>query len=126
MRAKDFIKEDHGFLAPGSHNWEREVGDNIWNYLKNLPSGAWKGFKNVTGIGDDDHDHDHDHDHKEPKSQNLAAPKATHKTGPDGRVLSQTDLVKKSERNLRSSNRKTRDSSRTGRISRFGGEEDDQ
>ena len=116
MRAKDFIKEDHGFLAPGSHNWEREVGDNIWSYLKNLPSGAWKGFKNVTGIGDDDHDHDHDHDHKEPKSQNLAAPKAT----------SQTDLAKKSERNLRSSNRKTRDSSRTGRISRFGGEEDDQ
>ena len=56
MRAKDFIKEDHGFLNPGLHDWQKSAGTNVWNYLKNLPSGAWDGFKNVVGLDDDDED----------------------------------------------------------------------
>ena len=99
MRAKDFIKEDHGFLAPGSHDWEGKVGNNILKYLKNLPSGAWAGFKNVTGIGSDNHDHD---------TPNLATPKVTSKK------------PSKNRRGLRTSDRTTRQ----GRTSRFGGEDD--
>jgi len=100
MRANDFIKEDHGFLAPGSHDWEGKVGNNILKYLKNLPSGAWAGFKNITGIGSDDHDHETP---DIPPSANLAKPKVTSK-----------------KPGLRTSDRTTRQ----GRTSRIGGEDD--
>ena len=94
MRAKDFIKEDHGFLAPGSHEWEGKVGQNILNYLKKLPSGAWAGFKNIVGLDDGDQE----------ETPNLAKPKVTskHRRGP------------------RPGNRTTRQ----GRTSRLGGEDD--
>jgi len=102
MRAKDFIKEDHGFLAPGSHDWEGKVGNNILNYLKKLPSGAWAGFKNITGIGSDDHINQL---YQQPESNlaNLAKPKVTSK-----------------KPGLRTSDRTTRQ----GRTSRIGGEDD--
>jgi hypothetical protein len=95
MRAKDFIKEDHGFLAPGSHDWEGKVGKNIWNYLKNLPSGAWDGFKNVVGLDDGDED--------EPS------------------VLSKPEVVK--EPHKQPSHRNSGRKSRTGRTSRTGRQE---
>ena len=118
MRAKDFIKEDHGFLAPGSHNWEKEVGKNVWNYLKNLPSGAWDGFKNVTGIGDsDDHD-DHDHDESNmasPTPLELAQQEARKKRAEIPPPKRQTLSNLRSSRTGRTS--RTGRSSRTGRIS---------
>ena len=117
MRAKDFIKEDHGFLAPGSHDWEGKVGKNIWNYLKNLPGGALSGVKNIIGLDDDDEDEssvlskpkvtdDHINQlYQQPESNlaNLAKPKVTSK-----------------KPGLRTSDRTTRQ----GRTSRIGGEDD--
>ena len=95
MRAKDFIKEDHGFLAPGSHEWEGKVGQNILNQLKKLPSGAWAGFKNIVGLDDGDQE----------ETPNLAKSKVDAKIRPG---------LRKSTRTGRS----------VGRTSRLGGEDD--
>ena len=51
MRANEFIKEDHGRMDP-IHDWEKELANRLSKWFS--PIGAWKGFKNVVGIGDDE------------------------------------------------------------------------
>ena len=102
MRAKDFLKEDHGFLAPGSHDWEGEVGKNIWNYLKNLPGGAIAGVKNVLGIEDKEK-----FDQEDPVDPSYTSPN-----------------LAKSKVQARARRKSDRTGQRLGRTSRIGGEDD--